>query len=58
MDSKRTPETRIPTLAGIKYSSMDVAKFQACVEHDNGRFDIREELPLEGRRLFHLVPVS
>jgi hypothetical protein len=24
----------------------------------NGRFDIREELPLEGRRLFHLVPVS
>lgn len=23
-----------------------------------GRFDIREELPLEGRRLFHLVPLS
>ncbi len=24
----------------------------------DGRFEIREELPLEGRRLFHLVPVS
>ncbi len=24
----------------------------------NGRFEIREELALEGRRLFHLVPVS
>ena len=24
----------------------------------DGRFEIREELPLEGRRLFHLIPVS
>ncbi len=31
---------RLPNLAGVKYSHMDLATLQACVEHDSGRFDM------------------
>ncbi len=32
--------TRLPTLAGIKYTATDLAEFQACVELSNGRYDL------------------
>lgn len=31
---------RIPTLAGIKYTNPDLARFQRCRRHDGGAFDI------------------
>lgn len=32
--------SRLPTLAGIKYSKADLAEFKSCLNYDNGRFDI------------------
>ena len=42
---------RIPTMAGIKYSKTTVYEMQACVEMDNGRFNVlfgSDEMLLSG----------
>ncbi len=47
----RTGHNRIPTLAGIKYSKTTVYEMQACVEMDNGRFNVlfgSDEMLLSG----------
>jgi len=36
----QTAGPRIPNLVGIKYTSPTVHEYQACLELDNGRFDI------------------
>jgi N-acetylneuraminate lyase len=45
---------RIPTLAGIKYTSPDLMMFQACVQLEDGEFDLlfgNDELLLAGLAL-------
>lgn len=47
----RVGGNRIPTLAGIKYSKTTVYEMQACVEMDNGRFNVlfgSDEMLLSG----------
>ncbi|MCO6454493.1 MAG: dihydrodipicolinate synthase family protein [Pirellulaceae bacterium] len=36
----RAGAERIPTLAGVKFSNPDIRQMQACVELDEGRFDV------------------
>ncbi len=36
----RLSETRIPNLAGIKYTATTVHEYQACLNYKNGRYDI------------------
>jgi N-acetylneuraminate lyase len=36
----RQGSLRIPTLAGIKFSSLDVHEYQACLEYQAGRYNI------------------
>ena len=36
----RQGEQRIPTLAGIKYSSPTLYEFQACANYAGGRFNL------------------
>lgn len=42
---------RIPNLAGVKYTHEDLADYETCLRHEDGRFDLlfgRDELLLEG----------
>lgn len=42
---------RIPSLAGIKYTYEDLPDYEACLQFDNGRYDIlfgRDEMLIEG----------
>src|SRR5690606_21403887 len=36
----QTAPTRIPNLAGIKFSDPNLCEYQACLEFDGGRYDI------------------
>ena len=40
VDFIRSAETRLPNLKGIKYSGPNVMDLQACLQHQNGKYDI------------------
>lgn len=40
IDFLRAAETRLPNLAGIKYSGPNVMDLQACIHHQNGKYDL------------------
>jgi N-acetylneuraminate lyase len=54
LDFLAEANSRIPTLAGIKFTHEDIPEFAACVQAANGRFDMlfgRDELLLSGHQV-------